>query len=711
MNLRQEKRKQFSGMHLLKAGSFFNNANKIAKRVLSSGCLPSLALLAALFTCNAAGALENLVYNGDFELKSEQRPPPGWVMWGSKEGKNPDNYALDTNNPHSGKVCLRIIHPADTGSYISSDPEYAIRPQKGMVYTIKFWARTDKPGPSFFSAFTYSSIKPMVFVKMDGGFIINDVGTEWKEYSYTLTEGKEFILDRPLYLQLSFKATGNMKLQKTLWIDDVTVTAQPAVDDKLMVDASKVTGAVLEHRLRPGGNLDFTVDADSPAGRATVATGGISFHRLAGYTGQPYNRKGEYTLAPEMESAIRDLRLPMTRIYGVGDEPFGIEGGIDRAAELCRRTGIPEETTVLELETQGASTMISPEDWARAVRYSIRKGYKFRYWEVANEPYYKGAAACAFPTSDDYIKHVKEVSTAIRKVQPSALIGISFREDSAAWGNYLLAHAAGYYDFTAAHWYGLMYSKTRQHKFESAVLTDNYKVLNDTLKLNALMRVYNPGRDVFQYDTEWGAGGDGPQGSDYENRNANILGTLYRAVRLIYYTREGMLRGAGSWCMFTMLKSPGYGIISQEAPKQRLMIYWLYYYFNRHVGTQVLPIDGTAPYYTPAKGDDPYSKPGEYPGPVTPVLATLSADGSQLYLVIANGSWSQAFPCNVTTKGFSARSANGVLLSNNDLDGNPLLQRKEDAISDLPVTLEGTGMKCNVPPHSVVFITLEKNGK
>ncbi|MEI6422143.1 MAG: hypothetical protein WCP55_07980, partial [Lentisphaerota bacterium] len=366
---------------------------------------------------------------------------------------------------------------------------------------------TDKLGPSLFHVFAYSSIKPMVDVKMDGGFIINDAGTEWKEYSYKLTEGKEFILDRPLYLILAFRATGNMKLQKTLWIDDVTVTAQPGIQDKLIVDESKVNSPTLEHRLRPGGSLDFNVDADSPTGRATLAAGGISFHRLAGFTGQPYNLKGEYTLAPEMESSIRDLRLPMTRIYGVGDEPFGIEGGIDRAAELCRRTGIPEETTVLELETQGASTMIAPEDWARAVHYSVQKGYKFRYWEVANEPYYKGTDACAFPTSDDYIKHVKEVSTAIRKVQPSALIGMSFREDSTAWGNYLLAHAAGYYDFTAAHWYGLMGSKIGQRKFESAVLTDNYKVLNDTLKLNELMRVYNPGRDVFQYDTEWGAGG------------------------------------------------------------------------------------------------------------------------------------------------------------------------------------------------------------
>ena len=663
----------------------------------------------------AAGTQKNLVYNGGFEETSEQNPPPGWLMWGNKDGKTPDNFVRDTNNPHRGNACLRIVHPANTGSYIASDPHYAIPLQKGMVYTIRFWARTDKPGPSALYAFAYSSIKPMTFVKIDGNFIIPDVGTGWKEYSFKLTEGKEFVLNGSLYLTLSFKATGNTKLQKTLWIDDVAVTAQPGVQDTLMVDESKVPVAVLEHRLRPGGSLEFTVDASAPTGRAALAAGGISFHRLAGYTGQPYNKKGEYTLAPEMEAAIRELRLPMTRIYGVGDEPFGIEGGMDRAAELCRRTGIPEDAAVLELETQGASTMIVPEAWARAVRYSIQKGYKFRHWEVANEPYFKATDARAFPTSDDYIKHVKEVSAAVRKVQPAALIGMSFREDSAAWGNHLLAHAAGFYDFIAAHWYGLVGFETRKLAFESAVLTDNYKKLNDVLKLNAMLRVYNPSRDVFQCDTEWGAGGNGPKnrgtgdGSDDEYRNANILGTLYRAVRLIYYTREGMLRGASSWCMFTKLKSPGYGILSQEAPNQRLMIYWLYYYFNRHVGAQVLPITGTAPYYTPAKGDDPYDR--QYPGPMAPALATLSADGRQMYLVIANGSWSQAFPCSMATRGFNAQSASGVLLSNNDLDGNPLLQHKEDAISDLPVTLADAKMTCNVPPHSVVFITLQKSGK
>ena len=658
---------------------------------------------------NTPFASENLVFNGGFEEKTEKNPPSGWLMWGSNDGKKTEYYTRETLNPHSGVACLCIKHPANTGGYISSDPEHAILPKKGMVYTVTFWARTDKPGPSLFSVGAFSSIKPLVFVNIDGKFIISDVGKEWKSYSYKLTEGKDFVLNRPLYLTLSFNAATNKKTQKTLWIDDVTVTAEPAIQDLLVVDESQVRVPTLEHRLSPGESLNFTVDAGSPEKLAAPAAGGISFHRLVGYTGQPYNKKGEYTLAPELENAIRDLHLPMTRIYGVGDEPFGLEGGIDRASELCKRIGIPEETTVLELETQGATTMIAPEDWAKAARYSMEKGYKFHHWEVANEPYFKASASRAFPTSDDYVTHVKEVSAAIRKVQPSALIGMSFREDSAAWGNYLLAHAAGSYDFTSAHWYGLMGIKTRQQSFESSVLTDNYKNLNGALKLNALMSAYNPKHDVFQYDTEWGAGGDGPKGSDKEFRNANILGTLYRAVRLIYYAREGMLKGASSWCMFTKNDSPGYGIISQETPDQRFMIYWLYYYFNRHVGTQVLPMAGTAPYYTTAKSDPQYDK--QFSGPVTPALATLSADGRQLYLVIANGSWSQSFPCTVTTKGFSAQTASGVLLSNDDLDAHPLLQRKEDAISDLPVTVEGNKMTCKVPQHSVVFITLNKNGK
>ena len=42
---------------------------------------------------------------------------------------------------------------------------------------------------------------------------------------------------------------------------------------------------------------------------------------------------------------------------------------------------------------------------------------------------------------------------------------------------------------------------------------------------------------------------------------------------------------------------PGFGFLATDAPRCRAMNYWLYCYFNRHVGQWVVGIDGTAPYH------------------------------------------------------------------------------------------------------------------
>jgi hypothetical protein len=54
---------------------------------------------------------------------------------------------------------------------------------------------------------------------------------------------------------------------------------------------------------------------------------------------------------------------------------------------------------------------------------------------------------------------------------------------------------------------------------------------------------------------------------------------------------------------------------------------------------------------------------GEYGGPQTPVLATLSKDGSALYVVIANGSWAKAAPCRIDVRNFPISQAHGILLT------------------------------------------------
>jgi hypothetical protein len=207
---------------------------------------------------------------------------------------------------------------------------------------------------------------------------------------------------------------------------------------------------------------------------------------------------------------------------------------------------------------------------------------------------------------------------------------------------------------------------------------------------------------VYQYDTEWGLHSSGVNGEEPGRnlRNGNIVGTLHRAVRLIYYAREDLLRGASSWEMFVRANCPGFGILTPDAPDKRFMIYWLYYHFNRHVGESVVATEGTSPYYEWTAGGKTAAMP------LTPVLATLNADGKTLYLVIVNGSWTKTAPCSVKLLNFAAAGAKAVVLSQDSQDANPLLAKESDAVSELPVALEGETARFTVPPHAAVFVTI-----
>ncbi len=94
-----------------------------------------LSVLSLLLLCSWFSGLagEKLIPNGDFEMESPQGPPPGWTMWGAAKYKDPKNFTRDTANPHGGKACFRIHHPADTAGYIVSSPEHAVRTKRGMA--------------------------------------------------------------------------------------------------------------------------------------------------------------------------------------------------------------------------------------------------------------------------------------------------------------------------------------------------------------------------------------------------------------------------------------------------------------------------------------------------------------------------------------------------------------------------------------------------
>ena len=173
---------------------------------------------------------------------------------------------------------------------ISCEGPRAIRPRRGMIYTVSFWARAEKAGKALFQWTAYRNIQPFVDAASPGSLPCA-VDREWRPYTCSVREGLDFFAEDSRFLLLTFHATSVAAQEQTLWIDDVRVTEQADPHPVALMNAATIPHAALEHRLRPGDRLEFTVNATDRLRRATTDTGGVSFHRVCGWTGQPYNSK------------------------------------------------------------------------------------------------------------------------------------------------------------------------------------------------------------------------------------------------------------------------------------------------------------------------------------------------------------------------------------------------------------------------------------
>lgn len=644
--------------------------------------------------------------NGGFEEEPASGLPPGWQLWGHDAARDRRDFSVDDQTAHSGRRSLRIRHPRGAHGYIvTAVRDNLIPAHSNRTYVISFYARSDRPGAAAVRVEGQRPGDPQgartVFAQTF------NPGETWQRFAFKVTEGAAFFIDEYDRLMLAINAVPPNETQpdRTLWVDDVAVDEQPVPPGQVrLLNPKTLAFEPLQHRLAPGEALDVTVHADKPVRRATRQAGGVSFHRASGYMGLPYDRAGEYRLSAWQEEAIRALRLPHTRFYAVGDEAYPLEPAIDKIAGVLARCQIPQDGTVLEFETQGASTQLPPETWARGVKYAREKGYAFRHWEVSNEPWGKAA----FPTPDDYVAHLKAVGAAIRGVHPGGLIGVGIQYEDLQWGNYIIAAGACHYDFVCGHWYSFI--NAQKNALETVAAGENYRLLTEMLRMNALLRRYNPGRDVCQYDTEWSLHSNAAGTVPGTPQNGNIVGALHRVVRLIYYLREDIVRGASAWEMFSSPAKARWNSLGLLAPdeERQAAIYWAHRCVNEYVGEWVLDIEGTSPYFTPPDGAGDSSR-RPLAGPLAPLVAMLDADGRSLTVIAANVSADRAVPCSLHLSGFSAASATGLRLSQDDLNAHPLLNKKEDLVSPFSARVEGgSAVRCEIPPKSAVFLRLSK---
>ena len=462
----------------------------------------------------------------------------------------------------------------------------------------------------------------------------------------------------------------------------------------------------VNHRVKDGSVYNITVDTTKTLVKANRRLMGISFGELVHNYAGPYGRNGKWFLNEFTTNALKELHLPLTRFYGVDDDPWSITESLDKAAELAGKLGIQQNNIVLQLEPNAAhatKATFTPADWAKAVKYSVGKKYGFDLWEVQNEPYMGGKAY----TAKSYTDQVINVSKAVKAVQPEAKIGLAISQTGGKgsekeWRDGLIQNAAGYYDFVCPHYYSFN-NNAHAESFETLVLGENYKKFETIKEVRNLIDKANPAKKVEVIDTEWALHTETDEVSDpeYNNINGNVIGALHRAVRLIYYIRESIMEGASQWMLLVPRGSPGFGVIPMKGNKL-FIHYYLNYYFGRYVGDEVVDISGTCPFFSEEK----------VKMPVIPTLVTKSSDGKTLFIIAANGTEKQTLVCNINLKGFKAGKAKGIKLTQTDLKAPALVDKESDIVSPTIVDIrdDGGSIKFTSPAHSVSFITLNEKG-
>jgi hypothetical protein len=674
----------------------------------------AVCLYATLAWCFATPAYagDNLLANGDFEspFKTVSDLYRSWAAWGLDVPQVAPGMTSETSNPHGGKACLRVDRPADPrewrGVLVTHPFNNAIETRDATRYTLSFWARSDRPGPIRVAVTSYTQLKPPVVGPqvLDRQF---DVGVEWREFQLSFIAGRDCYADEARHLHFAFfPAVGmGLKQDRTLWLDDVVVTAA-AVATSGLVNPKSLDVPPLSMRLEPGPALDLRVLTARRLGPPNRLVGGLSISSLGRWQPAPFSKSGDYVLTPAMEEAVREMKLPLTRLYALEeDEPFGsIEAALDKTAWLLDRLGIPRGTSMIELEGVHANTKLAPQAWKRAVTHARDHKLGFRHWEIGNEVYVSiwNAGGKAFSSASDYAEHVVAVSRAIKEAQPDALVGISVEPSHIQWGNAVLRDAAGHYDYVCPHLYG--FPKV-DAGFEATVIGNNHERLADAMRLQALIHSYNPNRDVFIYDSEWGLHTASPGAQAWQvARNADSVGTLYRAVRLLYYAREHVVRGASGWTLFSAAANPGFLVVAGDKPEQRSMLSWLHRLFNDRLADELVAIEGTAPQYR-----DP-ARPADRDVPLTPAMASITKDGSRLEVMLVNGSGTSDVPATIHLPDFAATRCDALLLHAADPNAPPLLVREQDFVRQLPVTLAAGKVTFKLPARSVAFVTFTRTG-
>ncbi len=348
--------------------------------------------------------------------------------------------------------------------------------------------------------------------------------------------------------------------------------------------------------------------------------------------------------------------------------------GTDELAEFCRRTGAEPMLQVNILTG-------TPEEAADWVAYCnlpnhperIRNGspspYKVRFWEIGNEPYLRTDRASIKKTElspEEYADRFLKFATAMKKVDPTIRVGGVGGHNFGAygmvrdanWDRVVLQRAGKAMDFFAVHNgyapVGASQGKGSVEEVYQAMLAFPQWIERDLKDVNKDIETYAPesaGRIKIAI-TEWGPLFHVLPSDPFFAHTSTLGSALYVSGVLQAFLNADRVEIAN---FFKLSEAAFMGMLDFQG--QPRASYYAMQMFTRHFGTQLVATATTGPSFdtrtmgmAAALQNVPYVQ----------TVSSLSPDGSRLYILAVNRSFSGSIRAHVRTAGFQPRPAGNV---------------------------------------------------
>jgi alpha-N-arabinofuranosidase len=422
----------------------------------------------------------------------------------------------------------------------------------------------------------------------------------------------------------------------------------------------------------------------------------------------------------------RDKRPSMINTHWGGvveDNSFGTHEFMDLVEQLGTEayitgnvgSGTPQE--MMEWVEYLTSDAISP--MANLRRQNGRdKAWRVPYFGIANEPWGCGGNMRPEYYADEFRKYNTFVKNYDRS-KPIYRIAAGANAEDYRWTEVLMSMAGRRMDGLSIHYYTLPTGNWSKKGSSTAFGEDQwFSTLQRTLRMDELIRKHAAAMDkaeaeakVGSADTrggekkvglvvdEWGTWYDVEPGTEpgFLYQQSTLRDALVAALNFhIFHRHADRVVMANIAQTVNVLQAM---ILTDKEKMLRTPTYWVFEMFKVHQGGTFLPVELQSPDY--ASGSEKI--------PMVSASATRAADGSAVYLSLANTSPAQSVTLSVKLAGLAAKSVAGRVLTAPAMNAHNTFDAP-NAVQPAAfggASLKGDTLDVKLPAKAVVVLTLK----